>query len=151
MIKVVKHPKENLSVLIVEDDADDYEFLVEALKKCCETISIHWVQDGDQAVDYLFRNGEYKDELRYPTPDLVFLDIRIPKKSGLDVAKMIKQDLSLKKLLTVMVTTSSAYADVNCAYENGVNGYLKKPEGAQEMEEFQKAICNFWSPVFLFP
>ena len=151
MIQAVASSKDTVSVLVVEDDADDYDFLKAILKSCCEKASIQWVQDGEQAVDYLFHKGEYQDETRYPAPDLVFLDIRLPKKSGLEVAKIIKKDPRLKKLPTIMLTTSSSSADVRCAYENGANSYLKKPEGSQEMEQFKKAICLFWSPVVLYP
>jgi CheY-like chemotaxis protein len=151
MIKAVAQPKDEVSVLVVEDDADDYEFLEATLKGCCKKASIQWVQDGEQAVDYLFHKGEYQDETRYPVPDLVFLDIRLPKKNGLEVAKIIKEDPRLKRLPTIMLTTSSSSADVQNAYENGANSYLKKPGGPQEMEQFKKAIGLFWSSVVLYP
>ena len=82
MIRAVENTKDKVSVLVVEDDADGYKFLEAIMKSCCEETSIHWVQDGEQAVDYLFRRGEYQDETKYPDPDLVFLDIRIPKKTA---------------------------------------------------------------------
>jgi CheY-like chemotaxis protein len=151
MIQAVANPKDKVSVLVVEDDADDYNFLEATLKSCGGNAAIQWVQDGEQAVDYLFQKGEYQDEAQYPTPDMVFLDIRIPKKNGLEVAKIIKQDPRLKKLLTIMLTTSSSSTDVLKAYENGANSYLKKPEGSREMEQFKKAICHFWSPIVLYP
>ena len=151
MIRAVENTKDKVSVLVVEDDADSYKFLEAIMKSCCEETSIHWVQDGEQAVDYLFRRGEYQDETKYPDPDLVFLDIRIPKKNGLEVAKIIKKDPSLKKLPTVMLTTSSSSTDVLHAYENGANSYLKKPEGSHEIEQFKKAICLFWSSILLYP
>ena len=151
MIKAVSDFKGVVSVLVVEDDDDDYEFLESALQECCGDPNVNWVKDGDQAVDYLFRRGEYKDETQYPTPDLIFLDIRIPKKNGLEVAKIIKDDPVLKKLPTIMLPTSSAYADVVRAYEIGANNYLKKPGGSKEIEQFKKAICLFWSPVVLYP
>jgi CheY-like chemotaxis protein len=151
MINRVKNAKENVSILVVEDDADDYNFLENIVKNCSEKASVHWVQDGDEAINYLFRKGEYEDETRYPAPDLIFLDIRIPKKNGLEVARIIKEDPDLKKLPTIMLTTSSSCADVLHAYKNGANSYLKKPEGPQEIEQFKKAICLFWSPVVLYP
>jgi len=151
MIQSLAKPKGKISVLVVEDDADDYEFLEETLKSCCEKASIQWVQDGDQAMDYLFQKGEYQDESKYPEPDLIFLDIRIPKKNGLEIAKIIKNDPRLKKHPTIMLTTSSSSSDVLKAYENGANSYLKKPEGSQEMEQFKNAISLFWSPIVLYP
>lgn len=151
MIKVVKNFGNTVSVLVVEDDDDDYEFLERTLKGCCKETLINWVKDGDQAVDYLFKRGDYEDEIRYPAPDLIFLDIRIPKKNGLEVAKIIKEDPVLKKVPTIMLTTSSSSADVLSAYENGANSYLKKPGGSQEMEQFKNAISLLWSPVVLYP
>jgi CheY-like chemotaxis protein len=151
MISSADPPKKNVSVLVVEDDADDYDFLEDALKCCGNNSDIQWVKDGDQAVDYLFRKGEYQDETRYPEPDLVFLDIRIPKKNGLEVAKVIKADPKLRTLPTFMLTSSSSSTDVMHAYENGANSYFKKPEGLEEIAQFKKAICLFWSSVVLYP
>ena len=151
MIKAVVKSKGQVSILVVEDDADDYDLLEGTLKDCSEEALIHWVKDGDQAMDYLFRKGEYQDESKYPNPDLVFLDIRVPRKNGLEIAKIIKDDPNLKKLPTIMLTTSSSSTDVLTAYENGANSYLKKPEGFEEMEQFKKAILNFWSPIVLYP
>lgn len=151
MIEEVENLKDNVSVLVVEDDADDYNFLENIMKNYCKKTSIQWVQDGDEAIDYLLRRGEYQDETRYPELKLIFLDIRIPKKNGLEVAKIIKENPDLKKVPTIMLTTSSSSADVRKAYENGTNGYLKKPEGRKEIEQFEKAISVFWSPVVLYP
>ena len=151
MISVATKSKKMVSVLVVEDDADDFIFLQEILKSCCEKSSIQWVQDGDQAVDYLFHRGEYQDQVKYPNPDLIFLDIRVPRKNGLELAKIIKEDPDLKKHPTIMLTTSSSSVDVLHAYENGANNYLKKPEGPQEIEQFKTAICLFWSTIVLYP
>ena len=140
-----------VSVLVMEDDADDYSLLEDAVKFYCEKASIQWVRDGEEALDYLFQRGEYQDETRYPKPDLVFLDIRVPKKNGLEIAKIIKEDPYLKKVPIIMLTTSSSVSDVLSAYENGVNCYFKKPEGFEEMEQFKKAIGLFWSPIVLYP
>ena len=151
MISATAKSKKMVSVLVVEDDAGDFIFLEEILKSCCEKSSIQWVQDGDQAVDYLFHRGEYQDQVKYPNPDLIFLDIRVPRKNGLELAKIIKEDPDLKKHPTIMLTTSSSSVDVLHAYENGANNYLKKPEGPKEIEQFKAAICLFWSTIVLYP
>lgn len=83
MISLTKNDNEKMSILVVEDDADDFSFLENIVKDCCKNASLQWVQDGDEAVAYLFRKGEYQDRTRYPDPSLIFLDIRIPKKNGL--------------------------------------------------------------------
>ncbi len=151
MTKSVKSLKDRVTVLVVEDDADDFSLLEGTVKNCCDKALIHWVQDGDKAIDYLFQKGEYQDVTLYPEPGLIFLDIRVPKKNGLEIAKIIKNDPRLKKVPTIMLTTSSSSSDVLLAYENGANSYFKKPEGSEEMEQFKKAISLFWSSVLLYP
>lgn len=151
MSRSAKSLKESVTVLVVEDDADDYSLLEGTVKNCCEKAMIHWVKDGDEAIDFLFRKGEYQDESLYSEPGLIFLDIRVPKKNGLEIAKIIKEDPRLKKVPTIMLTTSSSSSDVMNAYENGANSYLKKPEGSEEMEQFKKAIGLYWSSVVLYP
>jgi CheY-like chemotaxis protein len=136
---------------VMEDDDDDYCLLEDTVKSSCDKALIHWVQDGDEVIDYLFRKGECQDETQYPEPSLIFLDIRVPNKNGLEVAKIIKQDPSLKKVPTIMLTTSSSSSGVLHAYKNGANSYLKKPEGSEKMEQFKKAICLFWSSILLSP
>lgn len=151
MSKSAKDLKDKVTVLVMEDDADDYDLLERTLKSYCEKALIYWVKDGDEAIDYLFRKGEYQDETLYSDPGLIFLDIRVPRKNGLEIAKLIKEDPRLKKVPTIMLTTSSSSSDVLHAYENGVNTYLKKPEGSEEMEQFKKVIGLFWSPILLYP
>lgn len=151
MTTSVKSLKDRVAVLVMEDDADDYSLLEGTVKSCCDKALIHWVKDGDEAIDFLFRKGEYQDETLYPEPSLIFLDIRVPKKNGLEIAKIIKADPRLKKVPTIMLTTSSSSSDVMHAYENGANSYFKKPEGSEEMEQFKKAISLFWSSVLLYP
>ncbi len=132
-------------------DADDYNLVTDAVKSCSAEAFLQWVQDGDQAIDYLFGKGEYQDETLYPEPDLIFLDIRVPRKNGLEITKIIKDDPRLKKIPTIILTTSASAADVQRAYENGANIYLKKPEGFEEMEQFKKVIGLYWSPIVLYP
>ncbi|MZH03718.1 MAG: response regulator [Nitrospinae bacterium] len=151
MKKSEKGLKEGVTVLVMEDDADDYSLLEGAVKSSCDKALIHWVKDGDEAIDFLFRKGEYQDETLYTEPGLIFLDIRVPRKNGLEIAKIIKEDPRLKKVPTIMLTTSSSSSDVLHAYENGANSYLKKPEGSEEMEQFKKAISLFWSSIMLYP
>ncbi|MBC8288360.1 MAG: response regulator [Nitrospinae bacterium] len=151
MIKSVKTLRNKVSVLVMEDDADDYSLVADAVKSCSAEASLQWVQDGDQAIDYLFRKGEYQDETLYPEPNLIFLDIRVPKINGLEIAKIIKNDPRLKRIPTIILTTSSSAVDIQNAYENGANSYLKKPEGFEEMEQFKKIICLYWSPIVLYP
>lgn len=143
--------KDRVTVLVMEDDADDYDLLEGTVKGFCEKALIHWVKDGDEAIDFLFRKGEYQDDVLYSEPGLIFLDIRVPRKNGLEIAKLIKEDPRLKKVPTIILTTSSSSSDVLHAYENGVNSYLKKPEGSEEMEQFKRAISLFWSSILLYP
>ena len=94
MIRAVENTKDKVSVLVVEDDADSYKFLEAIMKSCCEETSIHWVQDGEQAVDYLFRRGEYQDETRYPVTRTWFFWIsEFPRKTGWRWRKLSRKTL----------------------------------------------------------
>jgi CheY-like chemotaxis protein len=150
MISISRRTDE-LVVLIAEDDEDDFSFLEEAVKECNISTDVRWVKDGEEALDYIFRRDSYADPESSPRPDLIFLDICMPKKSGLDIVPEIKDHPDVKRVPVVMVTTSGHYTDVNEAYEKGANSYIKKPVGISQMDEFKKLICSYWSPLCLIP
>ncbi len=151
MIKAYIEPGQPITVLVVEDDRDDYEMIENCLKKCRNDIKIQWLQDGSRALDYIFQRDKFADPMEYPFPALLFLDIRIPKINGIEIVKIIKEDPNLKILPTIMLSTSASPADVALSYENGANSYIKKPQGISEMEVFERTLETYWNPVVLFP
>ena len=129
------------NILLVEDNEGDIILTLEAFEESKVKTEINVVKNGQQALDYVFQKGEYSDAQR---PDLILLDINIPIFNGHEVLKTIKEDNNLKKIPVVMLTTSSNPNDVDKAYENHANSYVKKP---LDMDDFLKAILQieeFW-------
>jgi len=129
------------NILLVEDNEGDIILTLEAFEESKIKTEISVVKNGQQALDYVFQKGEYSDAQR---PDLILLDINIPIFNGHEVLKTIKEDNNLKKIPVVMLTTSSNPNDVDKAYENHANSYVKKP---LHMDDFLKAILQieeFW-------
>jgi CheY-like chemotaxis protein len=128
-------------ILLVEDNEGDIVLTLEAFEESKVRTEIDVVRNGQEALDFLFKKGKYQNAQR---PDLILLDINIPIFSGHEVLKQIKTDQDLKRIPVIMLTTSSNQKDVDMAYENHSNSYVKKP---LEMGEFLEAILNiedFW-------
>ncbi|MDO8965009.1 response regulator [Algoriphagus sp.] len=128
-------------ILLVEDNEGDIILTLDAFEESKIKTNISVVKNGQEALDFLFRRGEYTEVEK---PDLVLLDINIPIFNGHEVLRQIKTTDFLKKIPVIMLTTSSSQKDVNQAYENHSNSYVKKP---LDMDEFLEAILKieeFW-------
>lgn len=133
-----------VEILLVEDNPNDAEMTIRALREQHLANKIFVVEDGDEALDLLFCRGKFAD--RNPTKPLkaVFLDLKLPKVNGLEVLKEIKSNEKTKKLPVVIVTSSREDPDIEAAYELGANGYVVKPV---QFDAFQKAMTAsglFW-------
>jgi len=116
-----------VDILIVEDNPQDAELTIRALRKQNLANQIFVVEDGEEALDFIFSKGQYEDRNGLKLPKVVFLDLKLPKVSGLEVLKAIKEDKNMKKLPVVVVTSSGEDPDIKTAYELGANGYVVKP------------------------
>lgn len=128
-------------ILLVEDNEGDIILTLDAFEESKIITDISVVKNGQEALDFLFQRGEYAEVGK---PDLILLDINIPIFNGHEVLKQIKSHDVLKKIPVIMLTTSSSQKDINQAYENHSNSYVKKP---LDMEEFLEAILKieeFW-------
>jgi len=128
-------------ILLVEDNEGDVLLTLEAFEESKLKIEISVARNGKEALDFLFQQGDFS---KVKVPDLVLLDINIPIFNGHEVLRRIKSDTNLKKIPVIMLTTSSSQKDLNEAYENHCNSYVKKP---LEMSEFLNAILKieeFW-------
>lgn len=128
-------------ILLIEDNEGDIVLTLDAFEESKIKTDVSVVKNGEEALDYLFKRGEYLNSIK---PDLILLDINIPIFNGHEVLKEIKSDSELKKIPVIILTTSSNPKDVNLSYENHCNSYVKKP---LDMEEFLKAILKieeFW-------
>ncbi|MEX0684991.1 MAG: response regulator [Balneolales bacterium] len=128
-------------ILLVEDNEGDIVLTLDAFEESKVKTNISVVKNGQEALDFLFKEGEYKDAQK---PDLILLDINIPVFNGHEVLERIKQDTVLKKTPVIMLTTSSNPKDIDLAYQKHGNSYVKKP---LDMDDFMEAILKieeFW-------
>jgi two-component system, response regulator len=133
-----------VDILIVEDNPDDAELTIRALKKQNLANNIFVLEDGAEALDFIFCRGKYEDRTITRPPKVVFLDLKLPKVSGLEVLKEIKSNPKTRKLPVVVVSSSKEDPDIREAYELGANSYVVKPV---DFDDFLKAMTNtglFW-------
>lgn len=139
-------------VLLVEDDLSDVQLISIALSRTPGEINLVRVEDGDTAVDYLAGAAPYDDREKYPLPITMLLDIKLPKRSGLEVLQWLRnQESPLKRLPTIMLTSSTQRRDVNRAFEHGANAYVAKPESMKELAELLAEFKSFWLRRVEFP
>lgn len=132
-------------VIIAEDDPDDRLLIMDALKDACQpNVAVRFVQDGAELLDYLHRRGKYEDKADYPQPELVLLDLNMPRKSGMEVLDEIKRDSALRTIPVVVLTTSSAPEHISRSYELGGNGFITKPNTYSELVALMENIDRYW-------
>jgi len=131
-----------LHVLLVEDNPGDVRLTEEAFKELDSPNTLCVLQDGVEAVLYLKRQGKYKNAVR---PDLILLDLHLPRKTGLETLAEIKNDPALRAIPVIMLTTSEEKEDVLKAYDLQVNGYINKPLDMGQYIDTIRQIISFWS------
>ncbi len=137
-----------IEILLVEDNPGDVRLTEEALKQGKVRNNLNVTADGVEAVAYLRRQGRYA---RAPRPDLILLDLNLPKKDGREVLAEIKADVSLRKIPVVVLTTSQAEEDVLKAYGLNANCYVTKPVGLEQFVAVVNSIEDFWLTIVKLP
>jgi two-component system, chemotaxis family, response regulator Rcp1 len=135
-------------ILLVEDNPGDVRLTQEALKDAKVWTNLNVVDDGAAALDFLHRRGQYADAVR---PDLVLLDLNLPKKDGREVLAAIKSDRALKSIPVVILTTSQAEEDVVKAYNLNANCFITKPVDFEQFIRIVRAIEDFWLTIVTLP
>jgi two-component system, chemotaxis family, response regulator Rcp1 len=138
----------SIEILLVEDNAGDILLTIDALKEGRVSNHVNIVKDGEEAMDYLKKRGQYSNSI---SPDIILLDLNIPKKSGLQVLNEIKNDIDLKKIPVVVLTSSAADVDIINAYDNHVNCYIRKPVELENFMEVIRKIEDFWLSIVKLP
>lgn len=133
-------------ILLVEDSMKDVELVLAALKKNNFANPVVVARDGVEALDYLYRRGKF-EALPAPVPIAMLLDLKMPRKDGLEVLREIKQDENLKLMPVVMLTSSREEADLIKSYRLGVNAYVVKPVGFQQFVDAIRLTGNFWAVI----
>lgn len=137
-----------IEILLVEDNPGDVQLTREALQEYKLYNHLHVAVDGEQALNFLFRKGVYKEA---PVPDLILLDLNIPKVSGHDVLIRIKQEEQLRNIPVVILTTSEDKEDIQKAYENYASCYIAKPMDFSSFVEIVKELNDFWISIVALP
>jgi CheY-like chemotaxis protein len=132
------------AILLVEDNEDDVFLMKRALKAATITNPLIVVEDGQQALDYLAGSGTYSDREANPFPAVVFLDLKLPMKSGLEVLEWIRKQAHFEQLVVLVLTSSSEPSDLKRAYSLGANSYLVKPPTADQLLDLAKAFKWYW-------
>src|SRR5688572_21494666 len=132
-------------VLIAEDNENDIVMLQRAFRQASITAPIQYVSNGEQAIAYLKGEGKFARREEFPLPDLLLLDLKMPRKSGFDVLEWLRTQPSLCHLRVVVLTTSEDLRDVNRAYALGAASFLTKPLNFVEFKDTIQAMYNYWS------
>lgn len=139
---------ENIKILLVDDDPGDTELTKEMLEESKLKLDLYTVEDGVYAMEFLRKEGEYSDA---PTPDLVLLDLNMPRKDGRETLQEMKNDPDLRHIPVVILTTSDSNSDVVKSYASGANCFVKKPVDLHEFQKVVSAIESFWFTVVKLP
>ena len=142
------HDYHAIEILLVEDNPGDVELTREALATAKISNRLHVVEDGADAIDFLFRRGKFADA---PEPDIILLDLNLPTKDGRQVLSEIKTDPNLAKIPIVVLTTSQADEDILRAYQLHANCYITKPIDFNQFLRIVAAIEEFWLSVVKLP
>ena len=135
---------DQVEILLAEDNPRDAEMTMRALRKINFLNKVHWVKDGEEALHYLLRTGEYADRAATNVPKLVLLDIKMPKVDGIEVLRRIKSDAHLQGIPVVVMTSSNEERDVFESYRLGVNSYIVKPVAFDAFIETVAKIGLYW-------
>lgn len=133
-----------ISALMVEDNIDHAQLMMDAFHEFNIKNSIEHVMDGEQAIAYLRNNSPFEDEEKYSRPDIVFLDIRMPRQGGIETLKIIKSDENLRDIPVVMISTSTITPDIQECYRLGASGYVTKPLQFEEFSKKMKELNYYW-------
>lgn len=141
MLSPYSHP---IEVLLVEDNPGDVRLTQEAFKEGKLVNRLSVVRDGVEATDFLWRRGEFT---KAPRPDLILMDLNLPKKNGRELLQEIKSDPDLRRIPVMVLTTSRAAQDLRKAYNLHANCYITKPDGLQQFLDMVRSIEHFWFNV----
>lgn len=140
-----------LPLLLVEDNEDDVFFMQRAFEAAQISNPIQIARDGQEAIDYCSGAGKFADRAKYPLPEMMLLDLKMPRKNGLEVIQWIRDQPALRHLVIVILTSSRELSDIERAYQLGVNSFLLKPSSTHTLAEMMGALKLYWLTHNEFP
>jgi CheY-like chemotaxis protein len=138
-------------ILMVDDDAEDCQLVRDALLECGQRHDLRIVRDGEELFEYLERRGEYEDGREAPLPDLILMDLKMPRKDGREALREIKTDRRLRRIPIVALTTSNAEDDIAFTYDMGVNSFIAKPATFRRWVQIMKILTEYWFDMVELP
>jgi CheY-like chemotaxis protein len=139
------------TILMADDDAEDCFLVRDAFLEAGWPCDFHFVRDGEELFDYLRQEGEYIDGRNSPWPDLILLDLKMPRKDGRETIHDLKADPRLRRIPVIALTTSSAGDDVDFSYGVGANSYITKPTTFRDLVEILDILGKYWFEVVELP
>jgi len=131
-------------ILVAEDDPTDAFFLQRAFGKTGLPVGLKFVRDGQEAIDYLRGEPPFGDRSAHPLPQLLLLDLKMPRLNGFEVLHWLKTQPGLKRLLVIVFSSSAETGDINRAYDLGANSYLVKPHATEQLLELVNRVEKYW-------
>ena len=139
------------TILVAEDDSADAFFLKRAFSKVGVRTALHFVRDGQEVLDYLLGEGQFADRHAHPRPDLLLLDLKMPRMDGFQVLDVVRQRPGIKRLPVVIFSSSAQEQDINRAYDLGANSYLVKPHAMEDLAKIVERLEKYWFEVNRHP
>lgn len=138
-------------LLIIEDSDEDFAALKRMIAKARIFNPVYRCEDGEEALEFLYHEGEYRDAALSPRPSLIVLDLNLPGTDGREILADLKQNSELKTIPVVVFTTSSNPKDIEVCYLNGVNGYIVKPMDVDRLQGIVQIFLNYWFEAVELP
>lgn len=138
----------SIEILLIEDSPSDANLTMQSLQQAKITNRLHWVEEGEAAMDFLYQRGEY---INAPRPDLIVLDLNLPGMDGREILADVKADPDLRRIPVVVLTTSSNEEDVFRSYDLNANCYVTKPFNVQQFIQVVQLISDFWLTAVKLP
>lgn len=132
------------TILVAEDDSSDAFFLARAFDKAGVPTALQFVRDGQEAIDYLVGEGRFANRVAFPGPDLLLMDLKMPRKDGFQVLDWVREQPRLKRFPVIIFSSSSLNSDINLAYDLGANSYLVKPHSNEDLLALVTKLKTYW-------
>jgi two-component system, response regulator len=150
---LVTHPVcgEIITVLLADDDEDDRMMTADALREARISNKLHFVTDGEELIDYLYHRGKYAPPAHAPRPDLLLLDLNMPRKDGREALREMKENPAFRSIPVLVLTTSKTEEDVERIYDLGANSFITKPVTFEGLVQAMKVIGEYWFQIVRLP
>lgn len=139
------------TLLVIEDSDEDFAALTRVINKAQIQNPVYRCEDGEEALDFLYRQGKYQNQILIPRPSLILLDLNLPGTDGREILAELKQDGDLKTIPVVIFSTSSNPKDINACYRHGISGYIVKPMDIERLNYLVQTFLDYWFKTVELP